>query len=70
MPVLDFLKVFAVWFVLAVVGLAVAALAVMLYLALWHHHNAAVPALGFVDCTYVVGLVGLLGLAVSPATRN
>jgi hypothetical protein len=66
----DFLKVFVVWLVLAVLGMVVGALGIMLYLALWHHHNAAVPALGFIDCTYVVGAVGLLSLAVAPSTRN
>ncbi|MEG8276381.1 hypothetical protein [Streptomyces sp. AHA2] len=66
----DFLKVFAVWLVLSIIGVAVGALAIMAYTAMWHHHNAAVPAVGFVDAAYAVGLVGLLGLLASPATRN
>jgi hypothetical protein len=66
----DFLKVFVVWLVLALAGLGVFALALMLHLAMWHGYNAAVPALGFVDCVYAVALVALLGLAATPATRN
>ncbi|MEU6684417.1 hypothetical protein [Streptomyces sp. NPDC046832] len=70
MKVSDFLKVFAVWLVLSIIGVTVGALGIMLYTAMWHGHNPAVPAVGFVDAVYAVGAVGLLAILASPATRN
>lgn len=69
-PLKDFFVYFFVALAVAVVGLVVAAAALMVYVGLWHNHNAAVPALGFVDCLYGVGLVGLLTALVAPSTRN
>ncbi|QAY26950.1 hypothetical protein SEA_SHAWTY_25 [Streptomyces phage Shawty] len=61
---------FAAGFVVAVVGLVVSAFVVMIFVGMWHGHNDAVPALGFVDCLYGVGLVGLLSALVAPSTRS
>lgn len=47
-------------FVFAVLGLTVSAFTVMIYVGMWHGYNDAIPALGFVDCAYGVGLVAVL----------
>ncbi|WP_433858223.1 hypothetical protein [Streptomyces kronopolitis] len=49
-----------VGFVLAVLGLSLSAFVVMIYVGMWHGYNDAIPALGFVNCLYGVGLVGIL----------
>ncbi|MEV8015657.1 hypothetical protein AB0O76_04715 [Streptomyces sp. NPDC086554] len=66
----DFLKVAGVAFVLAILGLFASAFLVMILVGMWHGHNAAIPTLGFVDAMFGVGLVVLLALVVSPATRD
>ncbi|CAA07126.1 unnamed protein product [Lomovskayavirus C31] len=68
--VVEFLAFVGVVFVAAVVGLALSAFVVMILIGMWHGHNAAVPALGFIDCLYAVGLTSLLALIVTPVTRD
>lgn len=60
----------AAGFLVGVVGLSVSAFVVMIFVGMWHGHNDAVPALGFVDCLYGVGLVGLLAAVAAPVTRD
>lgn len=66
----DFLKVVGTAFVAGALGLITSAFVVMVLVGMWHGHNAAVPALGFVDAMYGVGLVILLALVIAPATRD
>jgi hypothetical protein len=66
----EFFAYFFVALFAAVVGLVAAASVVMVYVGLWHNHNDAVPALGFIDCLYAVGLVGLLAAVAAPSTRS
>ncbi|WP_274031203.1 hypothetical protein [Streptomyces sp. MMBL 11-1] len=49
-----------VGFALISLGLAVSAYFSMIVVGMWHGHNDAVPALGFVDCLYGVGLFSIL----------
>ncbi|MFE0692760.1 hypothetical protein [Streptomyces sp. NPDC058869] len=49
-----------VGFALSVLGLVVSAYVVMIFVGMWHGHNDAIPALGFVDALYGVGLVSIL----------
>ncbi|MEU8792182.1 hypothetical protein [Streptomyces sp. NPDC048643] len=58
----DFLKLFVVAFVLSVLGLCASAFGLMIYVGVWHGYNAAVPAVGFIDCLYAVGILSLLGI--------
>ena len=55
-------------FVVGALGLSLGAFLVMILVGMWHGYNDVVPALGFVDCVYGVGLVILLGLIAAPAT--
>jgi hypothetical protein len=55
-------------FIVGAVGLSIAAFVVMILVGMWHGYNDVIPALGFVDCVYGVGLVILLGLFAAPAT--
>ncbi|CAD80126.1 gp2 [Streptomyces phage phiBT1] len=55
-------------FIVGAAGLSLGAFLVMILVGMWHGYNDVVPALGFVDCVYGVGLVILLGLIAAPAT--
>lgn len=59
---LDFLKMFVVAFVLSVLGLCASAFALMIYVGVWHGYNASVPAVGFIDSLFAVGVLSLLGI--------
>ncbi|QAX94725.1 hypothetical protein HOV12_gp25 [Streptomyces phage Lilbooboo] len=68
--VLTFLAAVAVGFVLGVAGLSFAAFLVMILVGMWHGFNDAIPALGFVDCVYGVGLTLLLAGIVRTTQKN
>jgi len=53
--------------VLATLGTA---LMVMLYAAMWHSFNSAVPAIGFADSVYTVGALCLVSLPLGVARKR
>ncbi|QAX93281.1 hypothetical protein HOV11_gp25 [Streptomyces phage Vash] len=59
-----------VGFALGVIGLSLSAFVVMILVGMWHGHNDAIPALGFIDCVYGVGLTALLASIVAPVVRD
>ncbi|MEU9231203.1 hypothetical protein [Streptomyces subrutilus] len=49
---------------------AATALAVMGVLTAWHAYNPAAPALGFIDCLFVVWLTSVLTVTGAAVTRR
>lgn len=55
---------------LGALALMASAFVVMLYVGLWHSFNPDFAAVGFVDCMFGVGLVGLLSGLGARVTRR